>query len=61
MARPQFYIGNKRGGNTLLQWFIIALMVPAAILAVFALPLIGLMMLIDWTDNIRLKNFIKGK
>lgn len=61
MARPKFTTSGRLIGNTPIQWVIVALMLPAAILAIAALPLIGLMMLLDWTDDLRIKKFIKGK
>lgn len=61
MSRPAFYINGKKSGNTFIQWIIVILMLPAAILAIAALPLIGLMILLDWTDDIRIKKFTKGR
>jgi len=57
MSRPEFYKNGTKCWNTLFQWFIFALMFPAAILAVGALPLVGLMVLLDWTDDLRVKKF----
>ena len=61
MSRPAFYINGKKSGNTFIQWIIVILMLPAAILAIAALPLIGLMILLDWTDDLRIKKFTKGR